>query len=144
MRKRRWIAVACLGLLLGALLSGCTSSGMPLPEGMEEETLTAAGEEILQLLLDGQYTQVAEQFREDVRTEKEITAESVQDIMEQYANPDTVGQFQKIKRTEVSGETEGEEHGYVAFECKFSKKRVAIAVAFDPQMNLIGLSVAHE
>ena len=73
-----------------------------------------------------------------------MTAEFLREQMETYVDPAAVGAFVKIKQTVVSGETAEEEHGFVAFECKYTKKTVAVAVAFDLQMNLIGLSFAHE
>ena len=50
MRKKRWTA-AVAAVLCVLTLAGC--KGKPLPDGMEEDAVLAAGEEIVQQLTDG-------------------------------------------------------------------------------------------
>ena len=123
------------GKLAGAALD--VMDPEPLPQGMEEETLTAAAQQVADLLVDGDYQAVYQMFREDVRSE--LTAESVSDL----AAPalEEAGDFESIDETVVSGSTEGESHGIVQLTCTFSEKEVEFRVAFDPGMELIGLSV---
>ena len=83
-------------------------------------------------------------FREDIKTANSITGQTLRDLMNEKMPPEKIGTFVKITQTAVSGETQGEEHGFVAFECKYTKKSAAVAVAFDPKMNLIGLSFASD
>ena len=136
MKKRILALVLGLSVLL---LAGCAgeSDPEPLPQGMEEETLTAAAQQVADLLVDGNYQAVYQMFREDVRSE--LSVESVSDL----AAPalEEAGDFESIDETVVSGSTEGESHGIVQLTCTFSEKEVEFRVAFDPGMELIGLSV---
>ena len=50
------------------------------------------------------------------------------------------GDYQELKSAQVTGSTEGEEHGIAQLLCIFSQEKVSIRVAFDPDMELIGLS----
>ena len=52
------LALAVTVVLSLFLLAGC--KGKPLPEGMDKETVQTKAEEVLALLADGDYTQVAE------------------------------------------------------------------------------------
>ena len=135
--KKLWkLSALALGLLL---LAGCASqeeTTEPLPESMDQETVLSAGESILNELLAGQYQRVYDEFREDIK--ENLTPESVQDLVEPAFQE--AGDYQEIKTADVIGSTEGEEHGIARFLCTFSEEEVAINVAFDPEMDLIGLS----
>ena len=50
------------------------------------------------------------------------------------------GDYQELNSAQVTGSTEGEEHGIAQLLCIFSQEKVSIRVAFDPDMELIGLS----
>ena len=135
--KKLWkLSALALGVLL---LAGCASqeeTTEPLPESMDQETVLSAGESILNELLAGQYQRVYDEFREDIK--ENLTPESVQDLVEPAFQE--AGDYQEIKTADVIGSTEGEEHGIARFLCTFSEEEVAINVAFDPEMDLIGLS----
>ena len=135
--KKLWkLSALALGVLL---LAGCASqeeTTEPLPESMDQETVLSAGESILNELLAGQYQRVYDEFREDIK--ENLTPESVQDLVEPAFQE--AGDYQEIKNADVIGSTEGEEHGIARFLCTFSEEEVAINVAFDPEMDLIGLS----
>ena len=135
--KKLWkLSALALGVLL---LAGCASqeeTTEPLPESMDQETVLSAGESILNELLAGQYQRVYDEFREDIK--ENLTPESVQDLVEPAFQE--AGEYQEIKNADVIGSTEGEEHGIARFLCTFSEEEVAINVAFDPEMDLIGLS----
>ena len=62
MKKRILALVLGLSVLL---LAGCAgaSDPEPLPQGMEEETLTAAAQQVADLLVDGDYQAVYQMFR---------------------------------------------------------------------------------
>lgn len=77
MRKKRWTA-AVAAVLCVLTLAGC--KGKPLPDGMEEDAVLAAGEEIVQQLTDGDYSAVLAQFRSDIR--EGLTAEQLQTQVE--------------------------------------------------------------
>ena len=144
MRKRnKLMAVICLGVLCLGLLSGCAADE-PLPAGMDEAAVLAAGQEVFDLLQAEQYDEVAALLREDIRTEKGITGAIVK---EQLAiDKNTFGTFKKVEETWTSGVSGGEveTHGIAWFECKYSEEKVVFGFAFDLELQLIGLSVSRE
>lgn len=143
MKLRRIIAAICVGLILAGLLTGCARKTLPLPEGMDEAKLTAAGREVLSELRKEEYDKVAERFRSDVKQANGVTAQMVQEMMEQWANPIEVGEFIRIKKISTSGTEGAETGGYVLFDCKYTRKVVGIAMQYDLEMNLIGLTVGQ-
>ena len=62
--KRKFLLLM-LALLCGCALAGC--KGKALPEGMEEEKVLAAGQEIVDLLVAGDCQSVYDRLRPDVR-----------------------------------------------------------------------------
>jgi len=144
MKLKRWKALLCLGLVL-ACLTGCTASA-PLPEGMEKDAVIDAGEKVVDLLLAGEYEEVAASFREDIREQegKQITAAVIKELMDQYTDPEKVGQFKKIGSKDASGagDSAAERHAIAEIHCEYTEEKVGFGIAFDPDMNLIGLSIA--
>ena len=67
MKKLCMLTAAALALMLLAGCSAQEEETEPLPESMDQETVLAAGEEILNQLLDGEYEAVYGEFREDIR-----------------------------------------------------------------------------
>ena len=133
--KQRIVPLLAVALALTVMLAGCSSQeeAEPLPQGMDTET---AGEAVLDQRLEGDYEAVYESFREDIRAD--LTAQSVQDLVEPVFQE--AGDYQELKSAQVTGSTEGEEHGIAQLLCIFSQEKVSIRVAFDPDMELIGLS----
>ena len=125
--KQRIVPLLAAALALTVMLAGCSSQeeAEPLPQGMDTETVLTAGEAVLDQLLEGDYEAVYESFREDIRAD--LTAQEA-------------GDYQELKSAQVTGSTEGEEHGIAQLLCTFSQEKVSIRVAFDPDMELIGLS----
>ena len=130
--KQRIVPLLAAALALTVMLAGCSSQeeAEPLPQGMDTEAVLTAGEAVLDQLLEGDYEAVYESFREDIRAD--LTAQSVQDLVEPVFQE--AGDYQELKSAQVTGSTEGEEL------CIFSQEKVSIRVAFDPDMELIGLS----
>ena len=135
MKKLCMLTAAALALML---LAGCSAQEEtePLPASMDQETVLAAGEEILNQLLDGEYEAVYGEFREDIRAN--LTVESVQELIE--SETQEAGTYEGIEKADTIGSTEGEEHGIAQLLCIVSQEKVSIRVAFDPDMELIGLS----
>lgn len=128
--------ILLLLLLTICLLSAC--KGNALPDEMNEEELLSAGENILQMLTSGNCQGVYECLREDVRQQTDAAA------IEELLNKATEGKgsFQKITGRMVTGITEGEQpQGIAVFQCKYQKKSIAFRIAFDPDMQLIGLDI---
>lgn len=148
MKLKRGLCVVCIGVLLSVLLTGCvTNKPVPLPDGMEEETVVAAGEEVLELLLAEKYEEVAALFREDIRTQpgKEITGDIVKQLVEEQILPEESGVFSKVIDSYAEGVKDAAEpHGVAVIHTQYSKDKVGFGIAFDLEMNLIGLSVATD
>ena len=64
MRKKRWAAALAAALCV-LMLAGC--KGKPLPDGMEEDAVLAAGEAVVQQLTDGGLLRRAGAVRSDIR-----------------------------------------------------------------------------
>lgn len=141
MRRVVKLSAVVLAVLL---LAGCSSQEEtePLPESMDEETVLAAGEDILNQLLAGEYEAVYEEFREDVRAG--LTAEDVQNLVEPVFTE--AGEYQEIDNSDVIGNSDEEEgeYGIARFRCTFSEEDVAVNIAFDLDMELIGLSAGAQ
>ena len=127
--KQRIVPLLAAALALTVMLAGCSSQeeAEPLPQGMDTETVLTAGEAVLDRLLEGDYEAVYESFREDIRAD--LTAQSVQDLVEPVFQE--AGDYQELKSAQVTGSTEGEEHGIAQLLCIFSQEKVSIRVAFD-------------
>ena len=138
MKKRcTGLALLLAGVLALLLLAGC--EGKPLPDGMDEETLLSAGQEVVDLLREGDYQQVYDRFREDIR--ETLTVDNVKNLMETEVAG--AGEFKKVKDTLATGSTEGEAHGIAVIYCEYTKENVRFRVAFDPDMDLIGLEIGQ-
>ena len=146
MKLKRLLGVACAGVLLVAVLTGCNVSGTkPIPKGMDKEALLTAGEEVVNLLLNEEYEAVVELIREDIRFAegKEIKPEHIEELVVTHADPEEVGTFVKIEDNTTMGETKPEPIGIAVFKCEYTEKEVAFGIAYDPEMNLTGISIAH-
>lgn len=146
MKLKRMLGVVCAGALLLGVLSGCGLTGTkPIPKGMDKDELLAAGEEVLDLLLDEEYEAVVALLREDIRLAegKEIKPEHIKELVESHADPEEVGTFVKVADTATMGETKPENLGIALFKCEYTEKEVAFGIAYDTEMNLTGISIAH-
>ena len=135
MRKRGYL-IASLAMLLLLMLSGC--KGNKLPDGMDEDKVSSAGLAVMSQLTKGEYEEVYDALREDVRAQ--TSADDIESMMEHAT--EGRGHFKKVKDSMVTGVTDTEEvHGIAVIRAKYDKKSVIFRIAFDPEMNLIGLDV---
>jgi len=130
-----------LSLLLTALLiltlTGCAPQ--PLPEGLEEDAVIAAGQEIAELLVDGSYEETAGRFREDIPVEPD----TLRDLMEQAT--EKAGVYLGRRDSMASGRTiDGVEYAEAAILCQYKKDDVLIRVCFDTDMVLVGLEITKQ
>lgn len=133
MRKRGYL-IASLAMLLLLVLSGC--KGNKLPDGMDEDKVSRAGLSVMSQLTKGEYEAVYDAMREDVRAQ--TSAEAIETMMDTAT--EGRGHFKKVKDSMVTGVTDTEEvHGIAVIRAKYDKKSVIFRIAFDPEMNLIGL-----
>ena len=124
-------------LLLCLILAGC-SSGNPLPEGMDAESVIAAGTAVVKQAGDGDYEEIWAQFREDVR--EELSVEQIRNLVESAA--EDAGEYIQVEDAMATGQaSSGEEYGVAVLYAEYSGGNVLYRVAFDPDMALIGLSV---
>ena len=148
MKLKRILSVMCVGVLLVGLLSGCggLNSYDPLPKEMNEEQTVAAATVVYDLLMAKDYQGIVDMLREDIRNKPgaEVKAEHIKQIVNDIADPEVVGTFEKVLETHTRGSDSPEKHGIVVFECTYSEKMVAVCVAFDLEMNLIGFSMHQE
>lgn len=138
--KKRAMSLGAVLLLL-FLLAGCTTKGNPLPEGMEESELLSAGREVVQLIVKGDCEALHGRLRED--QQEAVRVEDIQAVI--LRELDDVGVYQEIRDSMVTGQTaQGESLGVGVFYCTFSKDKVLIRTAFDPEMHLVGFSVQKQ
>ena len=135
--RKKLIALSLAAVLCLLCLSGC--KGKPLPDGMDEETLLSSGQEVVDLLMEGEYQQVHDRFRSDIQDG--LTVDNVKNLMETETKD--AGTFEKVKDTLATGSTEGESHGIAVIYCEYTEKNVRFRVAFDPDMALIGLEIGQ-
>ncbi|MBO5917645.1 MAG: hypothetical protein J6Q14_02630 [Oscillospiraceae bacterium] len=146
MKLKKWTRVACLGLLMAMLLSGCASE-IPIPEDMDEQALLAAGQEVFDLLIADEFETICDRIRDDIVTQVEITPEKIQKQMD--VDEQQYGKLKKVKETWTSGvpadeEAKIEEHVIAWFECEYAEQRLVYGFSFDLDLNLIGMSVNRE
>ncbi len=133
---KKYLRLLPVLLLSALLLSGCGSTE-PLPDGMEEDPLLDAGQAVVDALIAQQYSEVYSQFREDIRDG--LSEADVRDLAAPVL--EAAGDFESVDETSVTGSTEGETHAIAQYTCSFTQQEVEFQVAFDPDLNLIGLSV---
>ena len=114
MRKREYL-IASLAMLLLLVLSGC--KGNKLPDGMDEDKVSSAGLAVMSQLTKGEYEEVYDALREDVR--EQTSADAIEEMMDTATEP----------------------HAIAVIGAKYDKKSVVFRIAFDTEMNLIGLDV---
>ena len=135
--RKKLIAVFLAAVLCLLCLAGC--EGKPLPDGMDEQTLLSSGQEVVDLLMEGEYEAVHDLFRDDIQSG--LTVDNVKNLMESETKD--AGNFERVKDTLTTGSTEGEPHGIAVIYCEYSEENVRYRVAFDPDMNLIGLEIGQ-
>ena len=137
-RKRNRLLLPVL-LLAGLLaLAGC--KGGALPEGMEEDAVLAAGEEVLSYVVDGEYEQLYQRLRTDVQAG--LSAQALQESFQPAL--DQVGAFEKIDKTLVTSAQDPEPQAIAVFLCDYEKAQLRVRIAFDPDMELIGMEIQEQ
>lgn len=130
---KRMMAVWLVCLLL---LTGC--KGRPLPEGMDEAALLSKGQEVLLSLVGGDYEAVYGELRQDVA--EGTSPEDIQTLA--LRQLDGAGVYKQIESRMATGQSSnGEDYGVAVLYCQFSKDDVLVRLAFDPDLELIGLEI---
>ena len=131
MRKKVWLFALAAVLLV--ILAGCR--GNELPDGMDEDKVSSAGLAVMSQLTKGEYEEVYDALREDVR--EQTSADDIKKMMD--AATEGRGSFKKVKDSMVTDADEP--HAIAVIGAKYDKKSVVFRIAFDTEMNLIGLDV---
>ena len=120
--KKRLLMISALALTCVLGLTGCTKAQErgPIPEGVDETALVEAGREVLDQLIAGEYQEVRDRFREDIRAD--VT----------------------VEETDAYGDEEDEPLAAVDFLCSFSQEQARFRVVFDDDLVLTGLAVGAE
>ena len=135
-KKKIGLPLAALALLL--LCTACIVKGKDLPKGMEEEAVLSAGLGVMDQLVSGEYDKVYEALRSDVR--EATSAAALQALMNTAT--DGLGGPKEVTDTMVTGVTDTDEpHAIAVIRRKYEKKSVYFRIAFDPDMELIGLDI---
>lgn len=137
------IASLLLILCTAFLLCSCTVKGNPLPEGMDESAVLAAGEEIVNKLNASQWQAVYDQLREDVKPT--TSPEAIQAHIESVLNE--VGPFKSVEETMATGQTvkeTGEPYATAVLYCEHEKDQAMYRIAFSADMELIGLQITEQ
>ena len=136
---KRWIGKAVILFAILLMLCGCR--GKPLPGGMTETAVIEAGRGVLLQIVAGEYDAVRESFREDVR--EGITADQIKTLLQKQT--DGAGEYRQIESTMVTGQSgDGEDYGVAVLYCEYSEDDVLFRIAFDENMELIGLSIKKQ
>ena len=141
--KKRILTLLCI-LCTALVLCACTVTGNPIPDGMDEAALLAAGEEIIADLNAGNWQEIFDQLREDAQTSTGSPA-AIQAHMESVLAK--VGPFEKLKDTMVTGQKvkeTGEQYATAVFYCEHDKNQAMYRIAFSADMELIGLQVTKQ
>ena len=141
--KKRILTLLFL-LSTALLLCSCKVTGNPIPEGMDEAALLAAGEEIVHDLNDGNWQEIFDQLREDAQASTGSPA-AIQAHMESVLAK--VGPFETLKDTMVTGQKvkeTGEQYATAVFYCQHDKNQAMYRIAFSSDMELIGLQVTKQ
>lgn len=136
--RRSAASLAALVMAL-LLLAGC--QGNPLPDGMDEASLLEAGRDVVLLLVSGDYESVRAALRPDVA--ETVAEEDIQRLVLQQT--DGAGVYKQIDSSMVTGQSSGgEDYGVGVYYCQYAKKKVLFRIAFDRDMQLIGMEVKKQ
>lgn len=136
--RRSAASLAALVMAL-LLLAGC--QGNPLPDGMDEAVLLEAGRDVVLLLVSGDYESVRAALRPDVA--ETVAEEDIQRLVLQQT--DGAGVYKQIDSSMVTGQSsDGEDYGVGVYYCQYAKKKVLFRIAFDADMQLIGMEVKKQ
>lgn len=105
---------------------------------MDEEAVLSAGLGVMDQLVSGEYDKVYEALRSDVR--ETTSAAALKEVMDTAT--DGLGEPKEVTDTMVTGVTDTDEpHAIAVIRRKYKKKSIYFRIAFDPDMELIGLDI---
>ena len=128
-----------LSLLIAFAMTACR--GEALPEGMDQDALLSAGQEVFLLLVEGEYETVHEMLREDQRAQ--FTVEDIRSAV--TSQLDDAGFYKQIEDRMTTAQTiEGERYGIAVLYCEFSEEDVLVRISFDADLQLVGFALKQD
>ena len=140
--KKKFSILLAAALAL-SMLTGCKSA-RPLPEGMDQEEVADAAHAVVELLLDGEYQTVADAFRPDLKAQYNITADSIEALMDTVED---AGAFVKMEETLVLGgksKNFSEPYAAVAVYCEHENEDIVYEMSLDMDLALLGLAAKQK
>lgn len=127
MRKGMFMLLLCVGMYV---LTGC---GSKLDEAFDEASLTAAAEQVAELLQAKDYEAVVGMLEESIR--ESLPAESLQQAWEPLA--DNAGAFVDYSSSKIVPQKE--KQATVILICNHENAKIQLTLTFDTELRLTGL-----
>ena len=123
-------------VLLVMALAGCGNTTVPLADVFQQEQLEQQTLQIVDWLNAGEYEQVYETFRDDMK--QALPVEELRSACaETYGN---AGSYVQISNTVVNGQKiEEENYAVVMVKVQYEKQTVTFQVGYDADMQVVGL-----
>ena len=123
-------------VLLMVVLAGCGSTTVPLADVFQQEQLEQQTLQIVDWLNEGEYEQVYETFRDDMKEALPVD-ELKSACMETYGDANSLVQ---VSSTVVNGQKiEEEDYAVVMVKVQYEKQVVTFQVGYDADMKVVGL-----
>lgn len=123
-------------VLLMVVLAGCGSTTVPLADVFQQEQLEQQTMQIVDWLNEGEYEQVYETFRDDMKEALPVD-ELKSACMETYGD---AGSLVQVSSTVVNGQKiEEEDYAVVMVKVQYEKQVVTFQVGYDADMKVVGL-----
>ena len=142
MNNNKRVSTSIIALLLTILLITCLtgcSKPQPLPDEMDEDTVTAMAKDAIDRANARAYEELVALFRQDLQ-ETTISISEWADAL----NPilDDAGDFIEYTGSSALGQTQdGVESGIVVVQAKYKNKTLIYTIAFDIDSNMTGFWV---
>lgn len=127
-------------LLYAMLLFLTACSSNKIPEGFNEEELTAQAKQIVEYLQDGQYDQVLIGMREDVRGL--LPEETLKEVSEaKFAAVGTFEKYAQVAITDTKDPVTSEVYAVVILVVEYKDGKGTFTLTFDKNLSCVGLYI---
>ncbi len=133
--SKTWVGMSLLILILGTILTGCTST--KLSEDFVEDDVKTAAEEIVTLMNDNDFEAIYN--KEGSVLQGALTADGLQDAVDQLMSD--AGAFEKYDSEVVMGskdKTTKEDYAVAVLVAVYEEKKITYTISFNKDMELIG------
>lgn len=131
---KKLLSLVCTLALLTVALSSC---GAKLPDGMSEENVLAAANNVVALLNDEKYAEICDTMSGEMLTAIKGEAEDAATAFENIWQPVAaeIGKFVKTDKTATTGK---DGFAMAVLLCKYENKDITFTLSFDKDMKLAG------